>query len=160
MGSRGPVPKRTDQLHGHRSKEELAAVTKIIDPAPICESPAPDPDWHPVAMAWFDSLASSGQRIFYQPSDWATAVLIAESMSRDLGEQVVGVTPSGEILRDTIPLKGASLSAYLKAMGGLMVTEGDRRRAAVELQKAQATDPDAERAAGTVTDLRSRLAGA
>jgi hypothetical protein len=41
-----------------------------------------------------------------------------------------------------------------------MVTEGDRRRAAVELQKAQATDPDAERAAGTVTDLRSRLAGA
>lgn len=84
-------------------------------------------------------------------------------MSRDLQPQVVGVIQegkdAGEVVKDTIPLKGASLSAYLRAMSVLLVTEGDRRRLSVELQKAAPADPDAERALATVTDLRSRLGG-
>jgi len=91
----------------------------------------------------------------------AVAVLIAESMSRDLEPQVVGIAEkTGEIAYATIPLKGASLSAYLRAMSVLMVTEGDRRRLSLELNRAAGkTDPDADRADATVTDLRSRLGG-
>ena len=41
-------------------------------------------DTHPVARAWYDSLASSGQSDYYEPSDWAAAVYVAEAISRNL----------------------------------------------------------------------------
>lgn len=158
MGNRGPVPKRSDQLHGHRSAESRKAVTKSPGATDV-PVPEADTSWHLVALRWYQSLAGSGQAVFYQPSDWAVAFLIAESMSRDLSEQVVGVTERDGVLRDVIPLKGASLSAYLRAFAVLMVTEGDRRRLQVELQRGETVDPDARRAEATVTDLRSRLSG-
>ncbi len=155
MGTRGPVPKRSDQRR--RTNAPAVPVTAATGNGSV--APDADPSWHPVALAWFGSLARSGQASFYEPSDWAVAVLIAESMSRDLLPQVVGVTDSGEVVKSDIPLKGASLSAYLRAMSVLLVTEGDRRRLSVELSRAGVADPDAERAGGTVTDIRSRLGG-
>lgn len=159
MGERGPVPKRTTQRR--RTNKPKIPTTSVKTPAgaaPIV-APGPDQTWHPVARSWYESLVVSGQAEFYQPSDWSTAVLIAESMSRDLSPQFVGFTESGEVIHESIPLKGASLSAYLRAMSVLMVTEGDRRRLSLELAAAPKADPDAERAAGTVTDIRSRLGG-
>lgn len=158
MGTRGPVPTRSDQRR--RTNEPDIPVTSldIEGPVPV---PDADPAWHKVALAWFESLAASGQAKFYEPSDWATAVLVAESMSRDLSPQAIGIAEkTGEVVRDVIPLKGASLSAYLRAMSVLMVTEGDRRRLSLELNRAAKTaDPDEQRAGATVTDLRSRLGG-
>ena len=78
-------------------------------------------------------------------------------MSLDLNPQVVGVTQSGKVLRDVIPLKGSSLAGYLKAFGNLLVAEGDRRRVQLELQRPKQVDADQKRAEATVTDLRSRL---
>lgn len=156
MATRGPIPKRSDQ------RRRTNAPTSPITPAPAApQAIAPDSDstWHKVALAWYDSLAASGQSSFYEPSDWATAYLIAESMSRDLMPQFVGFTEAGDVIMEAIPLKGASLSAYLRAMAVLMVTEGDRRRLQVELAKPQPSDPDAERASATVTDIRTRLGG-
>jgi hypothetical protein len=103
----------------------------------MVEVPKPNSKWHPIAKRWFESLAMSGQsRKYYEPSDWATAYLIAESMSRDLKPQVVGINEeTGEPVMAVIPLKGASLAAYLKAFTALLVTEGDRRRARVELER-------------------------
>jgi hypothetical protein len=121
--------------------------------------PKPDAKWHPVAKRWFVSLLTSGQSKFYEDSDWGTAYLIAESMSRDLSPQFVGFTEKGEILKDNIPLKGASLTAYLRAFTALLVTEGDRRRAMVELQHGEVSDPDKDRAKASVTLLRSKVGG-
>ena len=156
MGGRGPVPKRSDQ------RRRTNAPAKPIDKVPArfqAAVPATDESWHPVAGAWYESLANSGQSTFYEASDWATAFLIAESMSRDLSPQFVGFTESGEILKETIPLKGASLSAYLRAMAVLMVTEGDRRRLQVELEKPRPADPDEDRSLATITSLQNRLGG-
>lgn len=134
MGTRGPVPKRSNQRR--RRNEPETPVTKA-DGAPKVEIPAADSKWHPVAKRWFESLASSGQMAFYQASDWATAYLVAESMSRDLKPQPIGVDEeTGKPVVAVIPLKGASLTAYLKAFTALMVTEGDRRRLGLELQRS------------------------
>lgn len=155
MGSRGRVPKRRDAIHGHRTKAELAAVDKAPG-ADVVEKPEADADWHPVARRWFDALAESGQSYFYEPSDWATAYLMAESLSRDLSPQFVGFRTTGrdqtEAEYASIPLKGASLSAYLKAMTDLLVTEGARRRASVELQRPEVEAPSLE----NVIDYRTR----
>jgi hypothetical protein len=109
--------------------------------------PKPDKDWHPVARAWFESLAQSGQHVFYEPSDWQTAWLLAESISRDLRPQFVGVThpapgtgESSEPIYEPIPMRGASLTAYVKAMSGLMVTEGQRRQFRVEVERHRVND--------------------
>jgi hypothetical protein len=109
--------------------------------------PAPDKGWHPAARAWYESLAKSGQHIFYEPSDWQTAWLLAESISRDLKPQYVGTThpaagsgEASEPIYETIPLKGASLTAYMKAMAALMVTEAQRRQFRVEIHRQRVND--------------------
>ncbi len=161
MGGRGPVPKRSDQRRRRNAPAQPLTKAPAGEPG-AAGRPVADHRWHPIAKEWYESLARSGQSRWYEPSDWATAFLIAESISRDLKPQVVGAHPeTGEPVMAVIPLKGASLAAYLKAMTALLVTEGDRRRAAVELQKTKAGDPEAEREAGVaqLDEFRRRLTG-
>jgi len=157
-GPRGPVPKRASQRR-RRNKPNEAEVTKGPASSEVPDAPPADEDWHPVARRWYESLQRSGQRYWYEPSDWATAYLLAESLSRDLNPQVVGITEQGDVVRATIPLKGTSLSAYLKGMGVLLTTEGDRRRVRIELEKQQARDPDEEAAVTKIDEYRRRLEG-
>ena len=153
MGERGPVPKRTNQRRRQNKPDgpDLATAPSVT----VVEPPAADEGWHPVARQWYDSLALSGQSAFYQPSDWATAYVLAESLHRDLSPQVVGVNDDGPVI-EAIPLKGASLAAYLKGMAVLLVTEGDRRRVRVELERPQVKG---EEVAGVseIDEFRRRL---
>lgn len=159
MGARGPVPKRSDQ---RRRVNKPATPSGEVSTAPAAASvvvPDAAETWHPVASRWFESLKISGQRKFYEPSDWAMAYLIAESISRDLNPQFVGVTAGdqSEPIYEVIPLKGASLSAYLKAMGNLLATEGDRRRASIELHRGEVVDEDEEASVTAMADYRAGL---
>lgn len=156
MGTRGPVPKHSDQ---RRRRNEPALPIDQAPGAENVEQPEVDESWHPIAQSIFDSLAQSGQSAFYQASDWAAAVLMCESISRDLQPQFVGFTDTGQVITQAIPLKGASLSAYRAVMASLLMTEGDRRRASVELQRAATADPERERADATITELRALRGG-
>lgn len=157
-GSGGPVPKRSTQRR-RRNKPEVE-IDKAPS-APTSAGPEPLDSWHPIARDWYVSLGLSGQSVFYQPSDWATAYLIAESISRDLKPQVVGVHPeTGEPIMAVIPLKGASLASYLKAMTVLLATEGDRRRARLELERgARREDPDELASVTAISDWTRQLSG-
>lgn len=125
----------------------------------------PSEDWHPLALEFWDSLKRSGQAIYWEPSDWMVAKLMCESLSRDLKPQVVGImqptdSQPGEVIRERIPFKGASLGAYLKMFGQLMLTEGERRRLSIELERKRAEAANAAPASVTkITDRRqARLA--
>lgn len=120
-GSGGPVPKRSEDKAGHRTKAELNQITKANGAAEV-EVPKPRRDWHPITKAWYKSLAESGQSQFYEPSDWWTAQYVAEAMSRSLKSQ------NGLI-------SGQLFQAIMSASTELMVTEGARRRLRVELQR-------------------------
>ncbi len=100
--------------------------------------------WHPAAKKWYASLAKSGQSIYYEPSDWATAFILAETMSRELKPRHVGFSETvdkktGQIetkpVSVAMPINGTSMGALLKGMGVLMCTEGERRRAHLELDR-------------------------
>jgi hypothetical protein len=159
VGERGPAPKRSEQKHRHTKAEDHP------DRPPAARSfdiPEPDEGWHDVAKLWYRALGDSGQSIYYEPSDWAMAYVMAESMSRDMNPQVVGISErTGEAVIETVPLKGASLSAYLKGMTSLLVSEADRRRASIELQRTPQSDPGDEEAAtiARLDDFRDRAAG-
>lgn len=144
MGSRGPVPKRSDQRR--RVNKPAIPVVKA-EAGAVSAQPAGEPDWHPLAAAWYRSLADSGQSRFYEPSDWATARVIAEAMHRDLTNLPV--------------IPPASINAYLKAATALLATEGDRRRLSVELQRPQAsTSSEVPDGVADFAAYQQRLAGA
>jgi len=126
MGARGPIPKRSEERMGHRAKEEKESLTQAPPgpPAELPDLPEPDPLWHPIAADWYQSLQSSGQAQFYEPSDWATARYAAELMSRLLSSDRA---PNGQLV-----------AALNSVMGTLLTTEGDRRRARIELERKPA----------------------
>jgi hypothetical protein len=77
-------------------------------------------DLHPIAAAWYESLKTSGQSVFYQPSDWATAVVHAEVLSR---------------LLSSSRLSAQGYAAWTSATTELLTTEGARRRARLEIER-------------------------
>jgi len=150
-GAGGVPPKRSSQ---RRRTNTPAAGEPQSAPGIEAIAPDADPDWHPVATLWFDSLKTSGQAHFYQASDWGIAYVLAESISRELNDQpmVVGSGDSAHVELVKMPMKGATLSAFLKGCTGLMVSEGDRRRAALELTAAKKQE---EQATAAVTSMAS-----
>lgn len=149
MGMNGPIPKRSDD----RLRRNKVDTTQVVVFGQVVVPPAHE-KWHPIACAWYESLATSGQAKFYEPSDWATAYMVAESISRDLKPQVVGVNElTGEPVMAVVPLKGTSLTAYLKAMQVLLVTEGDRRRMQIEITRRPAATEAGNGELASVTSL-------
>ncbi len=120
MGTRGPVPKRINERLGHMSSADKEAVEKVPVAGAVV-APDPDDGWHPIALRWYESLAESGQAQFYEPSDWATACYLAEAMSRNLH---AGQRFSAQLF-----------AAVMSGMSNLLVTEGDRRRVRLELER-------------------------
>jgi hypothetical protein len=139
MGSRGPIPKRSDQKAGHRTKSELD--TDKVDATDEVLVPDVDPTWHPIAHDWYCSLARSAQSQFYEQSDWEHARYVAQAMSQNL----LAAHFSANLF-----------AAVTSAMGELGSTEGARRRMKIEIQRA------IEEPAGEVTPIeryRRRAAG-
>lgn len=150
----GPPPKRSS--HRRRTNKTKVPITAGSGARKV-SVPRPDPKWHKVAKRWYNSLARSGQAEFYEPSDWAIAFLLAESISRDLEPRVVSVTKEGEVIKATVPINGASMTAYLRAMSALLVTEGDRRRVSIELQRGGEVEEEAADGVSDLDEYRERL---
>lgn len=142
MGSRGPVPKRSSERAGHRTRAERPDVVRAAEPV---KAPPARRGWHPQAKAWYRSLARSGQSRYFEPSDWELARLIADLLTKQLTSE----RPSAEMVK-----------ACLAAMSALGTTEADRRRMRIEVERPElGADDEAKRAALTVLDEFRRLAG-
>ena len=142
--STGPVPKRSSERR-RRNKPEGVEVTSVPVPEPeLVECPPADESWHQIARDWYDSLAKSGQVVFYEPSDWATAKYVAEAMSRGL--------------------QGSRFSAQLfaavsSAMTELLTTEGARRRARLEIERGKPGESEKPAGVTALDDYRTALGG-
>lgn len=156
MGARGPTPKR----EAERRRRNKTSKPKTVEVPGTIDQPEPVEDWHPIAKNWYISLAQSGQAQFYEPSDWQLAQILAEAMSRDLKPQPfwIGSKDDGQFEMIDQPMKGASLAAYLKGMTALMVSEGDRRRAQLEIERGEAT-PEQPAGVTALADYRKTLVG-
>ena len=154
----GPVPVKDAQRRRRNktsaSDKSLSHIPAEIHKLPPIEPteaiPSPSEDWHPVATQLWTAQMKSGQAQWMEPSDWAMLYFVCESISRDLQPQFVGMTEDGEVIRDIIPVKGASMSAYLKAFSQLMMSEGERRRVRVELERERRAE---EMAKAKVVDI-------
>lgn len=120
----GPVPKRSEERV--RRNKDVVETTKVAGASTVT-APAEDRTWHVSAKRWFRSLKKSGQAIFYEPSDWAYA-------------QVCGDLLSMEMQREKP--RSVMISQILSMMDNLLTSEGARRRARIELMRAEQDQDD------------------
>lgn len=132
---RGPIPERTSDLVGNHSAERANVTTARSGSDQPVSQPPPNPDWHPLAKSWYASFGASGQKVWYEPSDWMQLTLAAEQLSRELSEKVLSVTMHGEKVYGTGPITASTLSAVNSIAVRLLATEGDRRRMRIELTR-------------------------
>jgi hypothetical protein len=147
MTARGPVPKRSDQRRRTNSPA-TEKVPRMPSVPGTYKVPLADSEWHPLAKRWWKALRISDQTQFYQPSDWEHAYAWTQMWSDQLTSQM-----------ETGKLSAMFLATWDSAMGRLLITEGDRRRVRIELERTGQTDPDKEAGVASMTAWRKKLAG-
>lgn len=140
MGTRGPIPKRSTERAGHRTKSEAPGRVAMNGAVPV---PSAFREWHPRARSWYRSLARSGQSRFYEASDWEYARVLADLLSRQLSSG----RPSSEMMK-----------AIFAGMDSLGTTEGARRRMRIEVERPEADDA-ADDAEVAVMEQYRRVSG-
>ena len=121
-GAGGPVPKRSDQ----RRRRNVGPKVDKVAASPTVSALEPDGDWPDVVQNHFRSLGRSGQAEFYQESDWAFARLICELLARGFRAE---------------KMPAMLVTAAIADLARLGVTEGDRRRMRIEIERSEPEIP-------------------
>lgn len=170
MGERGPVPKRSEnRIRRNAVPEPDRPEAEGHHPSPF----AVDDHWDDLSKEIVHAFERSGQSRYFVETDWIAVHLFAEAVDRELKPQFIGFAESSTPVKDDeggllgyetrktpmqarIPMKGATLSA-LRAWGAaLLMTEGDRRRMLVELQKKE-QEETADEGMAAIYDLQNAL---
>jgi hypothetical protein len=140
----GPVPKRSEERR-RRNQEPGGIARTPTSTRPLAPTDwIADATWHPLAADWFLSLYQSGQAIYYERSDLATARYVAEAMSRNLNAH---------------KFSPMLFTAVMQASTNLLATEGDRRRLRIELERVMVDDGAAEAKVSRMAQYRKSAAG-
>ncbi len=112
-GRGGPPPKRADQRRRNNKGPAIDTAPATVN----VKQPPLRSGIHPTARKWYRSLRTSGQAEFYTDSDWQTAVVATEALNLFFATG-----------------RATLLAEFNRMCAALLVTEGDRRRARLELQ--------------------------
>lgn len=122
MGITGPIPKRSDERIRRNKVEGLEKVQAI---GTVRRPPLDMPDAHPVTVDLYQSLRDSAQSKYYEPSDWQYARLALHFADQLLKSS----RPSAQLL-----------VTVNQMLSSLLVSEGDRRRVRLEVERNQSND--------------------
>lgn len=140
MGSRGPIPKRSEaRTRVNKTGEDGIALKKGV--ALSYSWPEADTDWHPWVADFYGSFQQSGMQAYFQQTDVAALQLACRLLNREVVEKG---RPSAMFLAET-----------MKMLDGLGITEGERRRIKIELDQPTVQEVDAKVVA--LQAARSRL---
>lgn len=117
-----PTPKRSSQ----RRRTNSPAVDKAVSDGQI-RGPELTGDHSDLGRRWWEALRRSGQAQWFEPSDWMQAEIVVAGIDNFVEK------PSA-----------AMLNMISQASGPLLVTEGDRRRLRVELERVPESEEDAD----------------
>jgi hypothetical protein len=106
------------------------------------KQPRADAAWHPIAKRLWKAMGQSGQASFYEPSDWA----VAYSLMEDLSAYKMSRRRSGQMLQ-----------TIMSSLAALLLTEGDRRRVQMELERPSADGDEVSAKVEAMSEWRNRL---
>jgi hypothetical protein len=135
VGIKGPIPQRTDQtVRRNKHDLDLSKITAIG----TVEIPDLDLDnAHPIVEDLYRSMQTSAQSKYFEDSDWQVARFTMMVLNDYLRET--------DANGNRKPISAMKLSAIGQLMTSLLLTEGDRRRVRIEVERTQA--------AGEVIDI-------
>jgi hypothetical protein len=128
MGEHGPIPKRSSQRR--RANKPERPLTKALSTGAQYGPPlAAGRNHSAAAKRFYESLRTSGEAQFYEDSDWAYA------------SDIVCTAIDAYVKKPS----AAMLTALTQALSPLLATEGERRRARLELERMPVEEeaPDA-----------------
>lgn len=137
----GPPPNRSTDLSRARdaNRGDKPPITKGKAREVVIPRVKED-EWHPIAKRIWDAAKTSGQADYYQNSDYA----ILYSLCEDLSHYKRSGKRSGQML-----------ATIMSALTSLLLTEGDRRQARLELESEADEEQDA--AVTAIGDYKAQL---
>ncbi|AWY03824.1 terminase small subunit [Gordonia phage Nedarya] len=132
MGTRGPIGKRDDERVRRNKPEDPTATVSVIGTVEIPELGDISffGETHPIVEDMYQSIKDSAAVKFYEPTDWQFARLTLYT----LNEELLAARAQGR------PIGAMKLTAINQMMSSLLLTEGDRRRARIEIERAPGAD--------------------
>ncbi|ANA87042.1 terminase small subunit [Gordonia phage Strosahl] len=135
MGTRGPIGKRDEERVRRNTPDNPTETISVIGTVDIPElgDIAFDGETHPIVEEMYQSIKDSAAVKFYEPTDWQFARLTLLTLNEELIFSK----------RLSKPIGAMKLTAINQMMSALLLTEGDRRRARVEIERAPNSGADA-----------------
>lgn len=127
MAATGPIPKRDDERVRRNTPEVPTTTVTAIGAVAIPELDLERlgcTEVHPLVVDIYDGLKESAQRRFFEPSDWQHARLTMYVLNDMLVTDGIGAM---------------KLQAINGMLSDLLVTEGDRRRVRMEIDRKPST---------------------
>ena len=149
MGTRGPIGKRDEERIRRNIPENPTETISVIGNVEIPElgDISHLGETHPIVVEMYDAMRNSASVKFFEPTDWVYARLTLHTLNAEL----IYAKHNGK------PVGAMKLTAITSMLSALLLTEGDRRRARIEIERAPQ-----DAAGGRVLDvtdmLRQRLA--
>ncbi|ARQ94658.1 hypothetical protein MHAS_01169 [Mycolicibacterium hassiacum DSM 44199] len=151
MGTRGPIGKRDEERVRRNINENPTETIQVIGPVEI-----PDlgdvshlGETHPLIEEMYESIKKSAAVKYYEPTDWQFARLALYTLNQEL----IAAQHQGK------PIGAMKLTAINQMLSALLLTEGDRRRVRLEIERAPA-DPTGGKVVDVTDVLKQRLAKA
>ncbi|WKW87222.1 terminase small subunit [Mycobacterium phage Chargerpower] len=148
-GTRGPIGKR-DEERVRRNVPENPTETVVVHGAVVIPELGDitfNGETHPLISDMYEAIKASAAVKYYEPTDWQFARLALYTLNQEL----IFARDLGK------PIGAMKLTAINQMLSALLLTEGDRRRVRLEIERAPSDSP-----AGKVLDvtdaLRQRLA--
>ncbi len=124
--TRGPIPDRSEE---RIRRNEGDPITKIpvsgVVEVPALGDVSFDGETDPMVVELYEALAESAQSKYYEPSDWQ----IARFAMRAINEELIASKQQRK------PVGAMKLTALLQLLATLLMTEGDRRRVRIEVER-------------------------
>lgn len=143
MGVRGPIGKRDEERIRRNIPEDPTVTIQMpgIVSIPDLGDVSHLGETHPIVTEMYESMKQSASVKYYEPTDWQFARLALYTLNQEL----IAAQHNGK------PVGAMKLTAINQMLSALLLTEGDRRRARLEIERAPAES------SGKVLDVTDML---
>ncbi|AXC33187.1 hypothetical protein SEA_CRUCIO_6 [Mycobacterium phage Crucio] len=151
MGTRGPIGKRDEERVRRNAPESPTETVQVIGTVQIPElgDVSYEGETHPLITEMYESIKNSAAVKYYEPTDWTYAKLTLYTLNQEL----IASRQYGK------PMGAMKLTAINQMLSSLLLTEGDRRRVRLEIERNPG-DPTAGKVVDMTDMLKQRLAQA
>lgn len=149
IGTRGPIGKRDEERVRRNIPEDPTVTVKMpgIVEIPELGDVSHLGETHPLITEMYESIKDSAAVKYYEPTDWQFARMTLYMLNQEL----IAAQHNGK------PVGAMKLTAINQMLSALLLTEGDRRRARLEIERAPA-DVQGGKVLDVTDVLRQRLA--